>query len=115
MRTSLAERLAQYGGGGTDCSLREANTRLRERQFVGAVLVSDTESWVYRGRRYAHGASGATGLITEWQQFVQNQQRLCVAKPKLICLDLQPVTTTQAPERDDSRQRLVRRNVSVGT
>jgi 60 kDa SS-A/Ro ribonucleoprotein len=100
---SLAERLAKYGGGGTDCSLplREANTRLRERQFVGAVLVSDAESWVYKGRAHAVGSHGSTGVMTEWQQFVQNQQRLGSTKPKLICIDLQPVTTTQAPERDD--------------
>jgi 60 kDa SS-A/Ro ribonucleoprotein len=105
---SLAERLAQYGGGGTDCSLplREANTRLRERPFVGAVLVSDTESWVYKGRAHAYGSHGSTGVMTEWQQFVQNQQRLGptlgnTAKPKLICIDLQPATTTQAPDRDD--------------
>ena len=54
---SLAERLAKYGGG-TDCSLplREANSRLRERRFAGAVLVSDTENWVYRGRAHAHGS-----------------------------------------------------------
>ena len=34
---SLAERLAKYGGGGTDCSLplREANTKYRERKFAG--------------------------------------------------------------------------------
>jgi 60 kDa SS-A/Ro ribonucleoprotein len=100
---SLAERLAQFGGGGTDCSLplREANTRLRQRQFVGAVLVSDTESWVYRGRPHAFGSHGSTGVMTEWQQFVQNQQRLGGTKPKLICIDLQPATTTQAPDRDD--------------
>lgn len=100
---SLAERLAKYGGGGTDCSLplSEANTRLRERQFVGAVLVSDTESWVYQGRAHAYGSHGSTGVMTEWQQFVQNQKRLGGTKPKLICIDLQPATTTQAPDRDD--------------
>lgn len=105
---SLAERLAQYGGGGTDCSLplREANTHLRQQQFVGAVLVSDTESWVYRSRPYAFGSQGATGVMTEWQQFVQNQQRLGpvsknTARPKLICIDLQPATTTQAPDQGD--------------
>ena len=74
---------------------------LRERQFVGAVLVSDTESWVYKGRAHAYGSRGATGVMTEWQQFVQNQQRLGGTKPKLICMDLQPATTTQAPDRDD--------------
>jgi 60 kDa SS-A/Ro ribonucleoprotein len=39
--------------------------------------------------------------MTDWQQFVQNQQRLSGSKPKLICIDLQPATTTQAPDRDD--------------
>ena len=100
---SLAERLAKYGGGGTDCSLplREANTHLREGQFVGAVLVSDTESWVYQGRAHAYGPHCSTGVMTEWQRFVQNQQRLRRSKPKLICIDLQPVTTTQAPDRNE--------------
>jgi 60 kDa SS-A/Ro ribonucleoprotein len=100
---SLAERLAKYGGGGTDCSLplREANSRLRDRRFVGAVLVSDNQSWVYQASAFATGSHGSTGVMTEWQQFVQNQQRLGGTKPKLICIDLQPATTTQAPERND--------------
>ncbi len=100
---SLSERLAKFGGGGTDCSipLREANTRYRKRRFAGAVLVSDTESWVYKGRRWGYGALGATGVMTEWKAFVQNQRHLGVQAPKLICIDLQPYSSTQAPERDD--------------
>lgn len=103
---SLAERLAKYGGGGTDCSipLREANARYRKRQFAGVVLVSDTESWVNGGRRYGYGAYGSTGVMTEWQQFVKNQLKLSghdAPAPKLVCIDLQPYTTSQAPERDD--------------
>ena len=45
---SLAERLAKYGGGGTNCSLplAAANARYANRQFAGCVLVSDQESWV---------------------------------------------------------------------
>ncbi len=42
--------------------------------------------------------------MTEWQQFVKNQLRLgghAIPSPKLICIDLQPYGTTQAPERDD--------------
>ena len=100
---SLSERLSKYGGGGTDCSvpLRVANTRLRKRRFAGVVLVSDYESWVYRGRPYGYGSSGATGVMTEWQEFVRNQLRLGVEYPKLVCIDLQPYDTTQAPDRDD--------------
>src|SRR4029079_7956234 len=45
---SLADRLAKYGGGGTDCSLpiRKANADFANRKFAGVVLVSDLESWV---------------------------------------------------------------------
>jgi 60 kDa SS-A/Ro ribonucleoprotein len=110
---SLAERLAKYGGGGTDCSLplREANTRYRKRQFVGVVLVSDMESWVHRGQPWAAGRGGATGVVSEWAEFVANQGKLAGhrpgiqpcgrAEPKLVCIDLQAYQTVQAPERDD--------------
>jgi 60 kDa SS-A/Ro ribonucleoprotein len=94
---SLAKRLAGYGGGGTDCSLplAEANTRYAHRQFAGAVLVSDNESWVGTGRH------GSTGVMTQWQAFVTNQRKLGVTNPRLVCIDLQPYATTQAPERTD--------------
>jgi 60 kDa SS-A/Ro ribonucleoprotein len=96
---SLAERLAKYGGGGTNCSLplAAANARYANRRFAGCVLVSDQESWVGTGR------NGSTAVMTEWQTFVANQKRLSgrVASPKLVCIDLQPYTTTQAPDRSD--------------
>ncbi len=97
---SLAERLARYGGGGTDCSLplREANRAHRDRKFAGCVLVSDNMSWIGAGRH------GSTAVMTEWQEFVKNQVRLHepgFAGPKLVCIDLQPYGTTQAPERSD--------------
>lgn len=103
---SLADRLAKYGGGGTDCSLpiKKVNEAYPKRKFAGVVLVSDNESWVYQGRPYFYGANGSTGVMTEWQQFVQNQVRLHggdFAGPKLICIDLQANQTTQAPERSD--------------
>ncbi|HVW01801.1 MAG TPA: TROVE domain-containing protein, partial [Planctomycetaceae bacterium] len=103
---SLAGRLAAYGGGGTDCSLpiRKANAAFAQRKFAGVVLVSDNESWVYAGRPYYSGANGATGVMAEWQRFVQNQVRLQggdITGPKLICIDLQPYQTVQAPERSD--------------
>jgi 60 kDa SS-A/Ro ribonucleoprotein len=97
---SLAARLAQYGGGGTNCSLplTAANSRYAGRKFAGCVLVSDQESWVGTGR------AGSTGVMTEWQAFVRNQVRLHgrdFAGPKMVCIDLQPYATTQAPERSD--------------
>jgi 60 kDa SS-A/Ro ribonucleoprotein len=103
---SIAERLAAFGGGGTDCSvpLREANKRYGNRRFAGVVLISDNESWVYQNRPWGYGHRGATGVLTEWQAFVKNQLRLGghdIPSPKLVCIDIQPYGTTQAPERDD--------------
>jgi len=94
---SLSKRLAGYGGGGTDCSipLRMANSQFGDRAFAGCVLVSDNASWIGSGRY------GSTGVMTEWSQFVRNQKRSGVNDPKLVCLDIQPYGSSQAPERDD--------------
>ena len=96
---SIAERLAKYGGGGTDCSLPlvAANQKHAKRKFAGIVLVSDNESWVGTGRH------GSTGVMTAWEAFVTNQRKLAgkEANPKLVCIDLQPYQTVQACERAD--------------
>ncbi len=96
---SLAERLAKYGGGGTDCSLPlvAANQKHAKRKFAGIILVSDNESWVGTGRH------GSTAVMTAWESFVANQRKLAgkEARPKLINIDLQPYQTVQACERAD--------------
>lgn len=103
---SIAERLAKYGGGGTDCSLPlvAANQKYADRKFAGIVLVSDNESWVGQGRY------GSTGVMTAWEAFVSNQRKLRQQQgaiaglnvdPKLVCIDLQPYQTVQACERAD--------------
>lgn len=96
---SIAKRLAEYGGGGTDCSLplAAANERYANRKFAGAILVSDNESWVGQGRH------GSTGVMTAWEAFVANQRKLAGkdVNPKLVCIDIQPYQSTQAPERQD--------------
>ena len=77
---------------------RLSSQKRSERKFAGCVLVSDNESWVGTGRH------GSTGVMTEWQAFVKNQLRLRgheIPSPKLVCIDIQPYCTTQAPERSD--------------
>ncbi|MEZ6046095.1 MAG: TROVE domain-containing protein [Planctomycetaceae bacterium] len=97
---ALSKRLSQFGGGGTNCSLplAEANRNLSHKKFVGCILISDNESWI------GHGRHGSTGVLTEWETFVRNQYRLRghrIESPKLVCIDIQPYGTTQAPERND--------------
>jgi 60 kDa SS-A/Ro ribonucleoprotein len=94
----LAARLAAYGGGGTDCSipLHAANTTYRERAFAGIVLISDCESWIGVGRH------GETRVMEEWRRFTANQARLQPGRfTRLVCIDVQPYTTAQAPEAAD--------------
>ncbi|QGJ69908.1 60-kDa SS-A/Ro ribonucleoprotein-like [Planctomycetales bacterium 10988] len=95
---SLSERLSHFGGGGTDCSLplQTANTTFRKSHFAGVILVSDTESWLGNGRY------GSTGVMTEWEKFIKNQRKQGDdISPKLICINLQPYGTSQAPEREE--------------
>ncbi len=97
---SLADRLSRYGGGGTNCAspIEEANRRFADRTFAGVILVSDNESWLS-----ASTVHGETGVLQAWNAFVENQARLgnLFGKPKLVCLDLAPYTSVQAPERED--------------
>ena len=47
---------------------------------------------------------GQTATLTEWEAFVRNQRRVqgpAFAPPKLVCIDLQPYGTAQAPDRED--------------
>jgi len=45
--------------------------------------------------------------MTEWRRFVTNQRKrlprgqTAQGGPKLVCIDVQPYGSTQAPERDD--------------
>jgi 60 kDa SS-A/Ro ribonucleoprotein len=96
---SIAEQLAKYGGGGTNCSLPlvAANQKYATRKFAGVVLASDNESWVGTGRY------GSTGVMTAWEAFIANQRKLAGkdTRPKLVNIDLQPYQTVQACERTD--------------
>ncbi len=85
-----AARLAAIGGGGTNCSapIKLLNERKAKGDLV--VFVSDNESWL--DARQGRG----TALMVEWNAFRQRNPNA-----KLVCLDIQPYTTTQALERAD--------------
>ncbi|MFO0935277.1 MAG: TROVE domain-containing protein [Gemmataceae bacterium] len=97
---ALSDRLTKFGGGGTDCSqpLEFANRSKQKTEFAGCVIVSDNESWLGVGK------GGQTKMLTEWETFKKAQ---CGMKgrtkpvPKLVCIDIQPHATTQAPDRSD--------------
>jgi len=85
-----AATLASVGGGGTNCSapLKLLNERKERADLV--VYVSDNESWVDR----PHG--NATETLRQWQVL-----KARCPKAKMVCIDIQPYGTTQAPDRED--------------
>lgn len=85
-----AAKLAQYGGGGTDCAsvLRHLNQKKAKGDLV--IYVSDNESW-FSGEganryRYYEG----TDMATEWLEYKKRNP-----KAKLVCIDLEMGSTVQ--------------------
>ncbi len=86
-----AAKLAAIGGGGTNCSAPLRKLANEKAKVDLVVFISDNESWVDAGK---HGEP--TDVMTEWARV----KRINPAA-KLVCLDIQPYATTQAPTRDD--------------
>lgn len=85
-----AKQLASLCGGGTSISSPLAQLN-RERAHVDLlVIVSDNESWADSRR------AGATETMRQWAQIKARSPQA-----KLVCIDLQPVATSQAAERED--------------
>lgn len=90
-----AQALAAINGGGTNCSaaLRYLNARHAEGDLV--VFVSDNESWL-DAQTHRNTESRGTAFMREWEQFRHRNPNA-----RLVCIDIQPNTTTQASERMD--------------
>jgi len=88
----VAKQFAALGGGGTNCSipLKRLN---RDQTAVDLIIYfSDNESWADQLR-----TQHKTGMLYEWDILKQR-----CPHAKLVCVDLQPYTHTQAPERADT-------------
>ncbi len=88
--TTNAAVLATLGGGGTNCSAPLAELNRRNARGDLVVYVSDNESWA--DERHGRG----TATMVEWTAFKRRNP-----SARLVCIDLQPNPTVQAPDRDD--------------
>lgn len=91
-----AQKLVNLPAGGTNCGapLEYLNRQKATGDMI--IYVSDNESWVdspYYGR---WGGGSATKTMKEWSAFKTRSPNA-----KMICIDIQPNTTTQAKERED--------------
>jgi 60 kDa SS-A/Ro ribonucleoprotein len=86
-----AKVLAGLPSGGTNCSapLRRLNQQKDSADLV--VMVSDNMSWVD-----GNGGGRSTATMAEWETFRRRNP-----KARLVCLDIQPGSSTQAQERED--------------
>lgn len=82
-----AAKLAAIGGGGTNVSAPLAALNLLRERVDLVVIVSDNESWVDATRR------GATATMREWDELKRRNPAA-----KLVCIDIQPYGTSQAPQ-----------------
>jgi 60 kDa SS-A/Ro ribonucleoprotein len=85
------ENISKRLGGGTDCScaMRHLNAQKSTKKLV--IFVSDNESWV-RGPSYL----GQSALKQEWDTYKKR-----VKDAKLVLIDIQPYSTTQAQTSKD--------------
>ena len=87
---SYTHLLAAICGGGTSCSAPLKQLADAKAKVDTLILVSDNESWI-DARRH-----GATETLRQWERIKQFNPQA-----RLICIDLQPHGTTQAPDRAD--------------
>ena len=85
-----ATALAKIGGGGTNCSAPLARLNQEKSTPDLVVFVSDNESWA------DPRASRGTAMMVEWEKLKNRNP-----KARLVCIDITPNTTTQAPDRKD--------------
>jgi 60 kDa SS-A/Ro ribonucleoprotein len=86
--TTNARKLAAIGGGGTACAAPVARLNARGAMGRVVVLVSDNESWI-------DARAQETALVREWRVF-----RARNPGARLVCIDLAPNRTTQAPDAE---------------
>lgn len=87
-----AQRLASLPSGGTDCSVPLRELVRRKARGDLFVFVSDNESWV---DPKGWGGRG-TAMLHAWEELKKTNP-----KARLVCIDLQPNRTLQAPDRED--------------
>jgi 60 kDa SS-A/Ro ribonucleoprotein len=87
-----AKVLSSLPSGGTNCSAPLAGLNASQSTGDLVIYVSDNESWVDK----THGRGTAT--MQQWTAFKRRNPQA-----KLVCIDLQPYSTTQATDtgRDD--------------
>ncbi|MGD1915513.1 MAG: TROVE domain-containing protein [Phycisphaerales bacterium] len=88
-----AEKLASLPAGGTDCSAPMAELNRRKSEVDTVIYVSDNQSWIDTSQgSWRRG----TETMNEWTQVKARSP-----KARMVCIDVQPYGSTQAPNRQE--------------
>ena len=87
-----AKRLAALPSGGTNCAAPLVAINRRGAHFDLVIYVSDNQSWIDLRRSWNPG----TAVMEAWTDF-----RLRNPSARMVCIDVQPYATQQAPDRAD--------------
>jgi 60 kDa SS-A/Ro ribonucleoprotein len=98
---SIAEKIAKCGSGGTNCSAPLRYLNHEKAKIDLAVFVSDNESWMdsrpgFATSLYPGLTSSPTQTMVEWEAL-----RARCPNAKMVCIDITPNGTRQAPTRED--------------
>ncbi|MBU2710015.1 TROVE domain-containing protein [Zooshikella harenae] len=89
-----ATRLAQLGGGGTNCAAPLIAMKKKHVNADTVVYISDNESWIDTTSRYAY--SSGTAVMQQWELLKRRSPNA-----KMVCIDVVPNSYSQAVERAD--------------
>ncbi len=89
-----AEKFKKCYGGGTYTALGLEYLVKKKEDVDLVIYVSDNQSWM-RNQQYWYGNS-KTETMNHWKNIKKNNPNA-----KMVCIDIQPYTSTQAPDRDD--------------
>ena len=90
-----AKKLASLPAGGTNCSAPLAWLNKHKRKADLVFFVSDNESWI-DSPHYGWCGGGKTATMRQWQEIRRRSPHA-----RLVCLDIQPNTHTQAKGRPE--------------
>lgn len=95
-----AQKLARFGGGGTNCSLVLSHLNTEGVKNAAAVIhVSDNESWITSDYGYGYEYRSGTGMMDAWKKFERRNPNA-----KLVNIDLTPKSTNQTSPQSNVLQ-----------
>lgn len=89
-----ANKLRQFGGWGTSVQLGPRYLAYENKKVDAVIILSDNESWV---DTVTNGyCNEATQTLQAWEKIKRRNKNA-----KMVCIDMAPNSTTQAPSRKD--------------